>query len=152
MAVTLLPDVEKFCVDQLMADADMAAVTDTRVYTIMPKSKETLAMLKENPFIVLSRIGGQRRPSTWQPEGIIFDESTVQFDCYASTKVLARTVMDTVRAVVPRWLGTPIAGSNAYISDAVEQLVGWMPDEDFTPYMARYLVEYRITTRAGSPG
>lgn len=125
-----LVDVERLLVAALRADAELAAIVDTRVSTELPGSFVADQRLK------LSRVGG----SDLDGAGYL-DRALVQLDAYGATKGEAFEVAATALAALFRARG---AHAGAVLT-RVERVSGpaWSPDPETD--IPRYLATVAVT-------
>lgn len=115
MAVRILPDAELLAVTALRADADLAAIVDTRVYTSIP-AEPTF------PLVRVVRVGGI--PEIRQH----LDVARLQVDAWGATKFEARTAAATAQAVLHRLVGSHDEG---VVTAVVDDLgLSWQPDAE----------------------
>lgn len=115
MPLRLLPDAELLAVNALRANADLAALVGTRVYTAVPADPSF-------PLVRVSRIGGI--PTIPQH----LDVARLQVDAWGTTKHQARTVAATAQAALHAATGTHAQGVLTGVDDDLG--LSWQPDPE----------------------
>lgn len=127
-------DVERLLSSWLRARPDITDLVADRVHTVMP-NRATF------PFVKITQLGGS--PVFSRP--LYLDEAYLQVDAYGGPKVLARQIIDTVRAAMAEeFLGTH-AGVGVVTSVRFGAL-SYLPDEIYEPAQPRYIATASVFT------
>lgn len=135
MAVTKMPDAERLVIAALMADPDVAALVDDRVYGVIPN-------VKVLPLVRVVRIGGLLLDAGnpfWA------DAPALQIDAWAERKAEAVDLGDVLRSVC----ATRLTGRHP-LGIVAEVGVGtyvYDPDTSFTPAKPRVRLSIDMVTR-----
>jgi hypothetical protein len=135
MAIAVMPDAERLVIDALIADADVAAIVDGRVYGVIPN-------VKVLPLVRVVRIGGQMAD-----DGAPYwaDAPALQIDCWAERKAEAVSLGEVLRAVsATRLPGRYPTGVIAAVGIGA---MTYDPDTSFTPAKPRVRLSIDLVTR-----
>lgn len=138
MPLDLLPDAEALVSAFLRDQAELAALVDDRVYTVIPRLDKGEAEWRF-PLVRVSRYGGA--PAFAQPLWI--DQPTMQVDAFGGPKATAHDIASTCQALLDlRLIGRHDLG---VVSDVVFGSKSYVPDPGFDPARPRYLFTFTAT-------
>lgn len=126
-------DCERLVSGWLRARPEISAIVDDRVVTEMPNRAVF-------PLLRLTLIGGAPVFST----PLYLDQAVLQFDAYGGPKVVARSLIDAVRAALATDLsGTQPAG---VVTGVRFHELLYQPDVEYDPPKPRYVSSASIYT------
>jgi Protein of unknown function (DUF3168) len=126
-------DAERLLSRWLRERADIAAIVDDRVYTVIP-NRVTF------PFLRITQIAGT--PVHSKP--LYLDEAYIQLDAYGGPKVQARLLIDTTRqALADEFTGLHAEGSVTGVSFGP---LSYIPDDAYEPPQPRFIAMASIYT------
>jgi len=148
--LTLMPDIEALVSDFLRDQAEVAALVDDRVYTVLPtKVPGGLAALQN--FVRLTLVPTGANPID-APRWLM--ESRVQVDVWAKQKKTAKTIAETCAAAAcQRIIGQHDEG---VVTRVRAEGMGYQPDPDLTDvptprYLFDLVLTYHPTPEAPGP-
>jgi hypothetical protein len=123
--VNVLPDVEVLLIDFLLAQPEVTAIVDDRVYSELPKDKEF-------PLVRVHQFGSlPARSPRW------YETATVQIEAYGGPKRTARLLADTCAGVMEaRLVGVHDQG---VVTGVTFTGFADLPDDVFQPARPRWL-------------
>lgn len=126
----MLPDIEGIAIEYLLADLDVAALVDDRIYASIPEGPTY-------PFLTVERIGGRPRP---RPHWI--DQAQLQVAGWSEDdRSEARDICATALAALHDLPGISSLG----VVTGVEDVLGPRPLYDPETSRPRFLAEVLIT-------
>lgn len=133
MTVRLLPDAERIVTGVLLAAPEVAALVADRVFATMPAAPVF-------PALRLTRWGGIPNPGA----PLWLDNADVQVDAWAETKLDARELAETARAVLAdRLVGD--YGDLGVLTRVSFGLFAYRPDPEFAPAKPRFVFDLTVT-------
>lgn len=132
MTIQLVPDAEAIVSSFLRGRSEVTALVASRVYTEIPNSPTF-------PLVRIYRFGGA--PLTSYPLHV--DQALLQIDCFGGTKSQARTLAETVRAVLVEAAATTLSGG--VVTAATFGPLTYLPDPGYTPAKPRYTTDVTVT-------
>lgn len=133
MSAALLPDAERILTGFLVGAPEVAALVADRVFATLPAAPVF-------PALRLTRWGGIPNPGA----PLWLDNADVQVDAWADTKAEARTLAETVRAVLAdRLVGD--YGDLGVVARVAFGLLAYRPDPEFAPARPRYVFDLTVT-------
>lgn len=140
MTAILLPDAERIVSEYLRNErTEIAALipdvdSGARVYGELPKRDRVY------PLVRVSRIGGG---ATATPR--FLDRALLSFECWGGTKSEARTIAETVAAVLDQISGFSAFGG--YATGSSPGSLRYIRDDSFEPAKPRYLLDVVVLIR-----
>ena len=125
-------DVERLLSNWLRARPDITALVADQVHTVVP-NRATF------PYLKITQVGGT--PVFSRP--LYLDEAYIQLDAYGGPKVLARQIIDTVRAA----LAEEFLGSHPGVGVVTSVRFGdlsYLPDDAYIPAQPRFIATASI--------
>jgi len=135
-SLELLPDVERIVVDELRANAAVAAIAADRIFTTWPKSRDDVA---KSPVVIVTRTGGA--PPFSRP--LRLDSCELQIDTYGGGRgaswQLTATVLDALVELTDRVSALGVLHGVTIVASR------FVPDESFAPARPRYVTDVTVT-------
>lgn len=124
----VMVDAERLVSTFLRSRAEITALVDDRVYTELPSRAVA-------PLVRINQIGGAPVGS-WP---LWLDEAFLQFDAYGGPKVLARQIIDTVRALLSSPDFVTLHAGVGVVTGVDWMELTYLPDDGYEPAKPRYI-------------